>query len=924
MVVSSALTEARARIVIDTGPMDEARVRIESNARAIGSALKRHVGDATEEAANRAWRSLEQFGTTLRDVGMGIGVVFGAISAGGVQAARSMAAVETSFRVMLGSQERVTAQMDAIRAMASRFHQPFTQMLQGAASFLPVIRGTNAELEHTLAVSLQLLAAAPGRTFEDAAFSIREFLTGDYISLSDRFNLSKAQLRAIRDEANGDVAAMIDGLGRYLAQLGYTEDALVQIGASGQNAFAILGDEVRQVGAVAFGPANRFLTQLASGVSDFLRTLREANPQLLEVAGGFAFVVASGGAFLTFLGQAINLVARLNSSLRAVGLAGGIGSLARMVGSIAAVGAGVAVGQVVGQQIAPENAAFQGSVGDVAARAITTLFAGLAMAVGRAGEALTELHFIFRSIGLQIQDAFGRALEAIGGFVLGIASLLSRLGIDATGTMQTGLEVLTRGSEARTAARTAAAGLIGERAEALAGAQAQTEALTASVTEFFIGLFGGAEAVARFRGEVEQVAETAVEATDEIGQAIADVEDFTDQQVNAWRTYQDDLQAITEQAEAEIVAARQEAEQRRQQLEANWRLQDRRSAEDEEIQARRRAAERAEQMVALTEQRDAKIADLQMQANERVLQEAAEHAERMEELERSHREALSDAVSRLDAVALWRELRSYQDRKQQEEENYSEQREQRRLQLEEQIAAEREAHERRMVEMQEQFAQEDALRAEDAALRAQRLAEDRQMELAALEAQLNDRLTAIENQASAERRARELAFIEEFNQLSTHQGQMINLQREGQDVAEAELRAWWTRMARIFGTTPVVEEAPLTRRTSAGTGGRLGGYQRYPEFAIGGTVQETGLIYAHAGEEILNPGLAAIFRMLFGSGTLPPAAFASAFAGGPTYNSRAVTWNGDLNYGGPAGDNLGDIGAAIRQALMDILTELGS
>jgi hypothetical protein len=285
---------AQGKIVIDTQSLAQQRGVVVREARLMGQSLQREIGGQTDAGVRQAETALNRLQSSLQSVTRGISLALGAIAGLGVASAQSVKSLEARFRLLAGSEEQATKQLATLREMADKTGQPFLQLVEGATAIMPALRGTNGELDKTLGLVQRLAILDPAQGVAGAAFSIREFINGEYLSLVRRLELDRKRVRAILAEADGDTRKQIDLLSDYIDEMGLTEEAMYEMGASGVNAFRVLRDEGTQTLAVFFEPfLNDFLIPITRAFRDMLRELRTLSPELQKFVGISAGLAAT-------------------------------------------------------------------------------------------------------------------------------------------------------------------------------------------------------------------------------------------------------------------------------------------------------------------------------------------------------------------------------------------------------------------------------------------------------------------------------------------------------------------------------------------------------------------------------------------------------------------------------------------------------
>ena len=114
-------------------------------------------------------------------------------------------------------------------AEAKRFGDQyrFTQqeMTDTVAASVGILRTSTSSFSETASVLARLQVLAPGKTIQDAAFSVRELASGDITSIADQFNIGRDKAYEMRDAIQGG-ADVVQVLNQYLNDSGIGMDTL--------------------------------------------------------------------------------------------------------------------------------------------------------------------------------------------------------------------------------------------------------------------------------------------------------------------------------------------------------------------------------------------------------------------------------------------------------------------------------------------------------------------------------------------------------------------------------------------------------------------------------------------------------------------------------------------------------------------------
>lgn len=228
----AAEQEARASRAIakEKGNAASAESEIAKSTNATSKA-KEAVQRATESAAkaqeqhNRSIQTAEKNTSRLVQTVKGLAAAYltieglkrlGSATIGGAMEQQKM---EDMFVARTGNEPVGRAMFQQFKAEALAAGQDVTKALQSTMSFYSMTQNTNQLSKlNNLAQRLNAFDSA-GNGIEGAAFALKEAMSGDIVSLAERFNMSKADIRAfkITDFANkGDIDGFLTAFDKLL------------------------------------------------------------------------------------------------------------------------------------------------------------------------------------------------------------------------------------------------------------------------------------------------------------------------------------------------------------------------------------------------------------------------------------------------------------------------------------------------------------------------------------------------------------------------------------------------------------------------------------------------------------------------------------------------------------------------------------
>ncbi|MEJ9164968.1 hypothetical protein P4I20_31205, partial [Paenibacillus graminis] len=169
------------------------------------------------------------------------------------------------FIARTGDADIGKAMFDKFRDEALKAGQDVNKSLQSTLSFFSATQNTD-QLSKLNNITQRLNAFdSAGNGVEGAAFALKEAMSGDIVSLAERFNMSKTDIRGFKiDELGkaGDIDGFIKAFDKLLEKQKMGQAAFDQMMASPAKQVETLGNNVRSMFADAGGAAVQSLTPL--------------------------------------------------------------------------------------------------------------------------------------------------------------------------------------------------------------------------------------------------------------------------------------------------------------------------------------------------------------------------------------------------------------------------------------------------------------------------------------------------------------------------------------------------------------------------------------------------------------------------------------------------------------------------------------
>lgn len=148
----------------------------------------------------------------------------GAMSA--INTAAMQKVQETTFQALTNSKQAGTALYDYVSAYARVSALSREELSNATTSYLTYAKSAD-QLERMIKLTERLYAKDPTQGAEGAVFAMRELLSGDTMSIKDRFNMSGFSGETIRNFANtGDIEGMLDYIDQIFNRFGATQEVV--------------------------------------------------------------------------------------------------------------------------------------------------------------------------------------------------------------------------------------------------------------------------------------------------------------------------------------------------------------------------------------------------------------------------------------------------------------------------------------------------------------------------------------------------------------------------------------------------------------------------------------------------------------------------------------------------------------------------
>lgn len=232
----------------------------------------------------------------------GLGLMAGGAALGGVAALAGGAAAAGVAGLRMNNQmEIVTAQLNAftkdgaksaeilemIRDRAARTPFAFQEMATATASLIPAANQSGKSIEELISLAEILAASNPAEGLEGAAFSLREALSGDFVSIVERFNLPRQRLKELKDEG----VPALEAISTAMQELGLDAELVTNLSQTATGRMSTFKDTLVTLAATATAP---IFDQFSDGLGVVNQWLTDNGPLLTAFAESIANDLAVG------------------------------------------------------------------------------------------------------------------------------------------------------------------------------------------------------------------------------------------------------------------------------------------------------------------------------------------------------------------------------------------------------------------------------------------------------------------------------------------------------------------------------------------------------------------------------------------------------------------------------------------------------
>jgi len=272
-----------------------------------------------EDATSGLGRSIEgaagmmgSFGQSLSRVGglltggiaLGVGALGAAFSGAaitGFQFNNSMEQVEAQLFAFLKDGQAVADTLDMIKDRAAQTPFEFENMATAVTSLIPAAKQAGQPIEELIELAEILAASNPSEGLEGAAFSLREAMSGDFVSIVERFNLPRQRLNELKAEG----VPALEAIRIAMSELGLDADLVINLSQTLSGRWSTIKDVFTGLAATMTKPIFDAVSDGAGRLISQLDILQPSFDQLGLGVANFIEGIMAGQAPLDIINIAI-------------------------------------------------------------------------------------------------------------------------------------------------------------------------------------------------------------------------------------------------------------------------------------------------------------------------------------------------------------------------------------------------------------------------------------------------------------------------------------------------------------------------------------------------------------------------------------------------------------------------------------------
>lgn len=263
---------------------------------------------------------------------LALGAAFAGTAAVGIKFNSSIENSRATIQAFTKDNTKTGEILEFVRQESLKTQFGFTDMAQAAAGLIPASKQSGKSLEELIKQAEILAALNPSEGLTGAAFSLKEALSGDFVSIVERFNLPRKRLNELKEQG----VPALEAVQTALSELGIDYDIVTQQAQTTSARWDTLKDQFTQMAGQISQP---IFERLSTALAD-LAVWFDANKEAI-IEFGTAFVMNAIDAMTKFIEIVVQVVTWLReneTAVRNAAIALGI-----MVGIVLVVAAVMAV-----------------------------------------------------------------------------------------------------------------------------------------------------------------------------------------------------------------------------------------------------------------------------------------------------------------------------------------------------------------------------------------------------------------------------------------------------------------------------------------------------------------------------------------------------------------------------------------------------
>ena len=210
--------------------------------------------DGGTQKSSKFRSALGALGTALKATTLAAGATAIALGTAGATIGfgfnSSVEQATTKLDAFMRDGDRVAQTLSWVKQEAAATQFSFTDMADAAANLTPVANSSGVALKELVRQAEVLAAVNPAEGLTGATFSLREALSGDWVSIIDRFNLPRQRINQLKEEG---VPAM-EIISRTLKEMGIDYSLVEKQGQTVSARFDQVRDKLTMMAGAASKP----------------------------------------------------------------------------------------------------------------------------------------------------------------------------------------------------------------------------------------------------------------------------------------------------------------------------------------------------------------------------------------------------------------------------------------------------------------------------------------------------------------------------------------------------------------------------------------------------------------------------------------------------------------------------------------------